>query len=73
MANAIHFKGAALNNCIGFVDGTVRPISRPRKPQRSVYNGHKRIHALKFQSVVLPNGMIISQNGCQFIFIVLAT
>ena len=52
-ANAIHFQGATLNNCIGFVDGTVRPISRPRKLQRSMYNGHKRIHALKFQSVVM--------------------
>ena len=57
-ANAIHFKEAALNYCIGFADGTVWPISRPRKLQRSVYNGHKRIHTLKFQSVVLPNGTI---------------
>ena len=23
-----------------------------------MYNGHKRVHALKFQTVVLPNGMI---------------
>ena len=71
-ANAIHFKGAALNNCIGFVDGTVRPITRPGKLQRSVYNGHKRVHALKFQSVVLPNGMIghlygpVSKIFCHF-------
>ena len=50
-ANAIHCKGAALNNCIGFVDETMRPISRTRKLQRSVYSGHKRIHAFKFQSV----------------------
>ena len=26
--------------------------------QRVVYNGHKRVHSLKFQSVVLPNGLI---------------
>ena len=57
-ANAIHLKGAALGNCVGFVDGTVRPICRPGGLQRSVYNGHKRVHALKFQSVALPNGMI---------------
>ena len=57
-ANAIHFKGATLHNCIGFIDGTVWPISGPRKLQRSVYNGDKCIHALKFQSVVFPNGMI---------------
>lgn len=57
-AHAIHFKGAALNNSIGFVDGTVRPISRPRKHHRSVYNCYKCTHTQKFQSVVLPNGMI---------------
>ena len=57
-ANAIHRKGAPLTNCFGFVDGTVRPISRPVKNQRCVYNGHKRIHSLKFQSVALPNGLI---------------
>ena len=28
-ANAISDKGAALDNCIGFIDGTVRLICRP--------------------------------------------
>ena len=28
-AEAIHLKGAALRNCWGFIDGTVRSISRP--------------------------------------------
>ena len=37
---AIHGKGAALDNCFGFVDGTVRPISKPGVNQRAVYNGH---------------------------------
>lgn len=57
-AQAISDKGSPLNNCFGFIDGTVRPITRPGKHQRIVYNGHKRVHALKFQSVALPNGMI---------------
>lgn len=57
-ADAISRKGAPLNNCFGFVDGTVRPISRPGERQRIVYNGHKRVHALKFQSLSLPNGLI---------------
>ena len=56
-SEAIHDKGAALDNCFGFVDGTVRPISKPRVNQRAVYNGQKRVHALKFQSVALPNGL----------------
>lgn len=28
-----------------------------------LYNRHKRIHALKFQSVVAPNGMIANLYG----------
>lgn len=50
-ADAVFDKGAALNNCFGFVDGTVRPICKPGENQRLVYNGHKRVHALKFQAV----------------------
>ena len=46
-----------------FVDGAVRPICRPGKNQRVVYNGHKRIHAPKFQSVVIPNGLIANLYG----------
>ena len=57
-ADAVSDKGAALRNCFGFVDGTVRPICRPGENQRMVYNGHKRVHALKFQAVALPNGLI---------------
>ena len=57
-ADAVSDKGAALNNCFGFVDGMVRPICRPGEHQRMVYNGHKRVHALKFQAVALPNGLI---------------
>lgn len=62
-ARAIHQKGAALDNCWGFVDGTIRPICRPGENQRVMYNGHKRVHCLKFQSVVAPNGMIANLFG----------
>ena len=37
-----------LTNCWGFIDGTVRPVSKPGMYQRVLYNGHKRVHALKF-------------------------
>lgn len=57
-SQAITAKGSPLTNCFGFVDGTVRPIARPGRNQRLVYNGHKRVHSLKFQSLALPNGMI---------------
>ena len=59
---AIKRKGAALDNCFGFIDGTVRPVCRPTVNQR-MYNGHKKIHALKFQSVVIPNGIIGNMYG----------
>ena len=57
-ADAIHNKGAALKNFFGFIDGTVRPISRPLQNQRIVYNGHKRVHVFKFLAVALPNDLI---------------
>ena len=62
-ADTIHDKGAAIQNCWGFIDGTVRPICRPEQNQRVVYNGHKRVHAIKFQSVVTPNGLIANLHG----------
>ena len=57
-ADVIYAKGAPLNNCFGFIDGTVRPISRPGQHQRIVHNGHKQLHSLKFQSIALPSGLI---------------
>jgi len=62
-ARVIQDKGGALDHCFGFIDGTVRPICRPGENQRIVYNGHKRVHAIKFQSVTLPNGMIAQLFG----------
>ena len=52
-AEAVHDKGAALDNCIGFIDGTVRSISRPGELQRVVYKGHKRVYALKISIIHL--------------------
>ena len=62
-ADAVHGKGGALENCFGFIDGTVRPICRPKKLQRTMYNRHKHLHAMKFQSVSLPNGLIAHLYG----------
>jgi nuclease HARBI1 len=61
--NAIREKGAPLEHCFGFVDGTVRPICRPSRNQKQSYNGHKRVHSLKFQSVSAPNGIIVDLTG----------
>ena len=62
-ALAVHQHGAPLHNCFGFVDETVRRIARPKYHQRIMYNGHKRVHSMKFQSVVLPNGLIANLSG----------
>lgn len=62
-ARAVYEKSHALENCWGFVDGTVRAICRPEVNQRVVYNGHKRVHALKYQSVVAANGLIANLYG----------
>ena len=42
------WKGSALDNCIGFIDGTCRQICRPGKCQKALYNGHKHYHCLKY-------------------------
>ena len=57
-AQVISQRGSPLQNCFGFVDGTVRPIAKPDNNQRIVFNTRKRLHALKFQSLALPNGII---------------
>lgn len=62
-ANVINIKGSPLENCFGFIDGTVRPIWRPGINQRLVYNGHKRVYALKFQSVALSSGITANMYG----------
>lgn len=62
-ADVIHNSGAPYTNCWGFVDGTVRPVCNPGTLKRLLFNGHKRVHAIKFQSVVAPNGLIANLFG----------
>ena len=63
-ADAKAAKGVAQDNCFGFVDDTVTPIQcLPGEMQRAVYNGHKRVHGLKFQSVASLNGLIANLFG----------
>ena len=51
-------KGSSPNSWFGFTDGMVQSISRPGNGQRIVYNGHKRVYGLQFQSITLPNELI---------------
>jgi hypothetical protein len=50
-AEAIYQHGAPLQNCFGFIDGTVREIARPKYNQRVMYNGHKRVHVSNFKAL----------------------
>ena len=41
----------------------MRPFSRPGKDQRILYNGHKKVHPIKFQSVATPSGLVANLFG----------
>jgi len=66
LGQAVAAKGCPIANVIGFIDGTPRKISRPSIRQGLYYSGHKRIHCLKFQSIMLPNGLIGIMDGPYF-------
>ena len=63
MCALVRRKGSPLVNCVGFIDGTVRPICRPGRNQRDYYNGHKRTHALKYHSITFPDGIVVFSDG----------
>jgi hypothetical protein len=48
---------------VGFIDGTVREICKPGVLQGPMYNGKDRKHALKYQAVNTPDGMIAHLAG----------
>ena len=56
-SEVIYESGAPLRGVWGFIDCTVRPVCRPTYHQRQAYNGHKHFHGLKYQAVMLPNGL----------------
>ena len=56
-------QGALLDNCFGFIDGTVRPISKPAELLEVVFNGHTRVHSIKFQSITVRPGLIANPFG----------
>ena len=47
-----------LNNCVGFIDGSNQYCDRPGRYQNILYNGHKRAHLVKWQGIMLPNGIM---------------
>ena len=55
-ARAFRDHGVPIDNLIGFIDGKLWPVCRPGRYQHVLYSGHKRIHGLKTQGIVFPNG-----------------
>ena len=61
--DAVAGKGAPFYNCFDFVDGAIARIRGTVLDERVVYSHHARVHGVKFQNVVLPNGLIINFEG----------
>ncbi|RPA89502.1 hypothetical protein L873DRAFT_1652126, partial [Choiromyces venosus 120613-1] len=61
-AQAIEGIGGPVN-IWGFVDGTLRSICQPEREQHQFYTGYKQCHAIKFQGITTPDGLIASLGG----------
>ena len=61
--DAVFQKSGELQNCLGFVDGTIIPVSRPGKSQSVLHNSRKKVHAIKFQLVPVSNGLLANLYG----------
>ena len=55
---AVLDKGSALSNVFGFIDGMTDRMCRPSRGQQELFSGHKCCHIVKYQHVMLPNGII---------------
>ena len=47
------------NTVFGFIDCTIRAVARPVYGQRALYTGWKKKHGLKYQAVMVPDGLIV--------------
>ncbi|EOD29632.1 hypothetical protein EMIHUDRAFT_113665 [Emiliania huxleyi CCMP1516] len=56
-AQAFTDYGLPIQNLIGFIDGKLWAVCRPGRYQNVLYSGHKRIHGIKTQGIIFPNGM----------------
>lgn len=56
-------RGCPLDVISAIIDGTLRRNARPVRNQRIIYNGWKRVHALKYHCLVSPDGIVIHVYG----------
>jgi hypothetical protein len=62
-ADTLHAFGAPTRSVLGFLDCTISQTCRPGEFQELVYMGYKKFHGMKFQGVVIPNGLIAHLKG----------
>lgn len=65
-AQAFTDYGLPIQNLIGFIDGKLWAVCRPGRYQ-NVHSGHKRIHGIKTQGIIFPNGVTSTSLSGQFI------
>lgn len=62
-AACIQAAGSPISDLWGFIDATIIEMCRPIEHQDIVYNGYKKHHALKYQCIVTPDGLICPVYG----------
>ena len=55
--------GSPLPRVWGLIDGTLRHTCRPVIYEEVIYNGKDRVHGLKFQGVLTPDGIMVEFSG----------
>ena len=62
-ADALQEFGAPCNTVISFIDCTIQPTCYLGVYQDLMYTGYKKCHSMKYQAVVVPNGLIAHLSG----------
>jgi hypothetical protein len=56
--DTLHVFGTPMHSVFGFLDCTIRQTCRLGFFQELVYTSYKKYHGMKYQGVVVPNGLI---------------
>ncbi|KAF8574357.1 hypothetical protein K439DRAFT_1624386 [Ramaria rubella] len=57
--DSLHAFGAPSHSLFGFIDCTIWQTCRPGMFQELAYTGYKKHHGMKFQGIVMPNGLMV--------------
>jgi hypothetical protein len=60
---ALETFGSPTRTVVGFLDCTIRQTCRPGVDESLAYTGYKKLHGMKFQGVVVPNGLLAHLEG----------